>query len=313
MPDDPFFDQDVLNYFPSELVESFREDLLAHGLRRELIATVLSNAVVNRMGFSFVHRYADEHGLSLHRIVKAYAMAHAVFDGDLYWAPVDGLDGKVDSQVQLRLYGRVIGLMKHVTTWLIHYKWGRRPVAEAVNRYRKSIGELEAMLPDILPGSYRQEWDQAVAGMGDDGVPEKEARLLANTMVLGSAPDVIELASQAQVPLKLAAEVYFLVGDRLQILWLLSAIIDLSVQGRWQALARANLREDSYRLHRQVAAKVLEQEGDNAAARFAAWEDKASRKVAFGIHRLQTLQADSPHDFMTLAVGVRELRKLRSL
>jgi glutamate dehydrogenase len=313
VPDDPFFDQDVLNYFPEELVESFREDLLAHGLRRELIATVLSNAVVNRMGFSFVHRYADEHGLSLHRIVKAYAMAHAVFDGDLYWAPVDGLDGKVDSQVQLRLYGRVIGLMKHVTTWLIHYKWGRRPVAEAVNRYRKSIGELEAMLPDILPGSYRQEWDQAVAGMGDDGVPEKEARLLANTMVLGSAPDVIELASQAQVPLKLAAEVYFLVGDRLQILWLLSAIIDLSVQGRWQALARANLREDSYRLHRQVAAKVLEQEGDNAAARFAAWEDKASRKVAFGIHRLQTLQADSPHDFMTLAVGVRELRKLRSL
>jgi glutamate dehydrogenase len=186
-------------------------------------------------------------------------------------------------------------------------------VAEAVNRYRQSIGELEAMLPDILPGSYRQEWDQAVAGMGDDGVPEKEARLLANTMVLGSAPDVIELASQAQVPLKLAAEVYFLVGDRLQILWLLSAIIDLSVQGRWQALARANLREDTYRLHRQVAAKVLEQEGDNAAARFAAWEEKSKRKVAFGIHRLQTLQADSPHDFMTLAVGVRELRKLRSL
>ena len=313
VPDDPFFDRDVLNYFPEELVDSFRDDLLNHGLRRELIATVLANAVVNRMGFAFVHRFADEHGLSLHRLVKAYAMAHAVFDGDLYWQPVDGLDGVVDSRVQLRLYGRVIGLMKHATTWLIHYKWGRRPVAEAVNRYRKGIGELEAMLPDVLPGSYRQEWDQAVSGMRDDGVPEKEARLLANTMVLGSAPDVIELASQAQVPLALAAEVYFLVGDRLEILWLLSSIIDLSVQGRWQALARANLREDTYRLHRQVAAKVLEYDGDNAKARFAAWEERASNKVAFGIHRLQTLQADSPHDFMSLAVGVRELRKLRSL
>ncbi|MFT6635445.1 NAD-glutamate dehydrogenase [uncultured Alcanivorax sp.] len=313
VPDDAFFDQDVLHYFPQELVESFGDDLLNHGLRRELIATVLANAVVNRMGFAFVHRYADEHGLSLHRLVKAYAMAHAVFDGDLYWAPVDGLDGRVDSQVQLRLYGRVIGLMKHVTTWLIHYKWGRRPVAEAVARYRKAIAELEGMLPEALPGSYRQEWDQAVEGMKDDGVPEKEAKLLANTMVLGCAPDIVELASLAQVPLKLAAEVYFLVGDKLQILWLLSSILDLSVQDRWQALARANLREDSYRLHRQVAAKVLEYEGDNAAARFAAWEEKSRRKVAFGIHRLQTLQADGPHDFMTLAVGVRELRKLRSL
>ena len=313
VPDDPFFDQDVLHYFPDEMVQHYRDDLLQHGLRRELIATVLANAVVNRMGFAFVHRFADEHGLSRHRMVKAYAMAHAVFDGDLYWAPVDGLDGQVDSQVQLRLYGRVIGLMKHMTTWLLFYKWGRRPVAEAVNRYRKPIAELEAMLPEVLPGSYREEWQQAVEGMGDDGVPAKEARLLANTMVLGSAPDIVELASQAQVPLAMAAQVYFAVGDRLNILWLLSAIIDLNVQGKWQALARANLREDTYRLHRQVAAKVLEQEGDSADARFTAWQEKSRNKVQFGMHRLQSLQADSPHDFMTLAVGVRELRKLRSL
>ena len=71
VPDDAFFDQDVLHYFPRELVESFGDDLLNHGLRRELIATVLANAVVNRVGFAFVHRYADEHGLSLHRLVKA--------------------------------------------------------------------------------------------------------------------------------------------------------------------------------------------------------------------------------------------------
>ncbi len=313
VPDDAFFDQDVLHYFPRELVESFGDDLLNHGLRRELIATVLANAVVNRVGFAFVHRYADEHGLSLHRLVKAYVMAHAVFDGDLYWAPVDELDGRVDSQVQLRLYGRVIGLMKHVTTWLIHYKWGRRPVAEAVARYRQAIAELESMLPEVLPGSYRQEWDQAVEGMKDDGVPEKEAKMLANTMVLGCALDIVELASQAQVPLKLAAQVYFFVGDKLHILWLLSSIIDLSVQDRWQALARANLREDSYRLHRQVAAKVLECAGETAAARFAAWEEKSRQKVAFGVNRLQSLQAEGPYDFMTLAVGVRELRKLRSL
>ncbi len=33
-------------------MESFGDDLLNHGLRRELIATVLANAVVNRMGFA---------------------------------------------------------------------------------------------------------------------------------------------------------------------------------------------------------------------------------------------------------------------
>ena len=313
VPDDPFFDRDVLSYFPPALVDQYREALLNHGLRRELIATVLANAVVNRMGFAFVHRFADEHGLSLHRLVKAYAMAHAVFDADVYWQTVDGLDGVVDSQVQLRVYGRVIGLLKHMTTWLLFYKWGRRPVAEAVSRFQGAIVDLEQLLPDVLPGRYQEEWKQAVLGMGEDGVPDKEARVLANTMVLGSGPDIAELASQAQVPLKLAAEVYFTVGDRLNILWLLSAIIELTVNGKWQALARANLREDCYRLHRQVAARVLEQEGDSADQRFDAWLDKSSNKIDFSIHRLHSLQADSHHDFMTLAVGVRELRKLRFL
>ncbi len=313
VPDDPFFDRDVLHYFPSMLVEQYSEALLNHGLRRELIATVLANAVVNRMGFAFVHRTCDEHGLSPHRLVKAYAMAHAVFDADGYWQTVDQLDGVVDSQVQLRLYGRVIGLLKHMTTWLLFYKWGRRPVAEAMERFHAAIVELEQLLPDILPGGYREDWQQAITGMGDDGIPEKEARILANTMVLGSGPDIAELASQAQVPLKLAAQVYFTVGDRLNILWLLSAIVDLNVNGKWQALARANLREDCYRLHRQVAARVLEQDGDNAEQRFAAWQNNASKKVEFSIRRLHSLQADSQHDFMTLAVGVRELRKLRLL
>lgn len=313
VPDDPFFDRDVLGYFPSALVERYSDALLHHGLRRELIATVLANAVVNRMGFAFVHRFSDEHGLSLHRLVKAYAMAHAVFDSDVYWATVDRLDSVIDSQVQLRLYGRVIGLLKHMTTWLLFYKWGRRPVAEAVSRFSQPIAELEQLLPDILPGSYREEWQQAVAGMGEDGVPEQEARVLANTMVLGSAPDIVELASQAQVSMQLAAQVYFIVGDQLNILWLLSAIIELKVNGKWQALARANLREDTYRLHRQVAARVLEYQGDTAEDRFTHWKGSAQNKVAFGIHRLQALRTDSHHDFMTLAVGVRELRKLRLL
>ncbi|MGB1466143.1 MAG: hypothetical protein ACPG8O_07220, partial [Alcanivorax nanhaiticus] len=132
-------------------------------------------------------------------------------------------------------------------------------------------------------------------------------------MVLGCAPDIVELASLAQVPMQLAAQVYFIIGDQLNILWLLSAIIDLKVNGKWQALARANLREDTYRLHRQVAAKVLEHPGETADERFRHWKDSAQNKIAFGIHRLQALRTDSHHDFMTLAVGVRELRKLRLL
>jgi glutamate dehydrogenase len=313
VPDDPFFDRDLLSYFPPAMVERYRDVLLRHRLRREIIATILSNAVVNRMGCSFAHRFAEDHGADRAEVVKAYAMAHEIFGGDRYWLPIQALDGKVPASIQLKLFGRAIGLMKHVTTWLLDYQWSARPIGEAVAAFHAGIGELSTLMPDVLSGGYRADWDKAVAGMAVEGVPEPLAQQLANTMVLGSAPDIVELARQAGVPLAEAAGVYFQIGDRLRILWLLSSIIGFSVSSKWQALARSNLREDTYRLHRQVAARVLQQPGASPETRIDAWVRTNENKVKFGVHRLQELQALGAHDFMTLAVGVRELRKLRQL
>src|SRR3546814_8532903 len=92
---------------------------MKHRLRREIIATILANAVVNRMGFAVVHRFADDHGVDRAEVVKAYAIAHEIYDGDRYWLPIQELDSRLPAALQLRLFGRAIGLMKHVTTWLL--------------------------------------------------------------------------------------------------------------------------------------------------------------------------------------------------
>ena len=313
VPDDDFFARDLLGYFPPALVERHREALLGHRLRREIVATILSNAVVNRMGFAFAHRFAEDHGIGRAEVVKAYATAHEIYQADRYWLPIQALDGQVPSELQLRLFGRAIGLMKHVTTWLIDTHWAARPVQVAVDTFRGGIAEITALLPALLPGTYLNDWDRAVVAMREGGVPEDAAVALANTMVLGSAPDIVEIAAQHSLPVAEAARVYFLVGDRLRILWLLSAVVGLQVQGKWQALARANLREDTYRLHRKIAARVLEYPGASAEERIEAWTRTHDTAVRFGMQRLQELQAGGMQDFMTLAVGVRELRKLRAL
>jgi len=130
---------------------------------------------------------------------------------------------------------------------------------------------------------------------------------------MGSAPDIIQLANAANVSLAVAAEVYFAVGEQLRVPWLLASIVALQVQGKWQALARSNLRDDTYRLHRLLAGRILEHEGDTAEARIQAWSDQHPDKIRFGRERLQELQSADGDDFLALAVGVRELRKLRTL
>ena len=313
VPDDPFFERDLLAYFPPELVKRHRDALVHHRLRREIVATILSNAVVNRMGIAFAHRFAEDHDLPRADVIKAYAMAHEIFDADRYWTSIQGLDGQAPAALQFKLFGRAIGLVKHATTWLINAKVTQRPIGEAIARFKKPIAEIESFLPDILPPTYRAAWDKAVEGMEKDGAPPKLARQLANTMVIGSAPDIVELSLEAKVPLAEAAGVYFGVGDRLRVLWLLSSIIGLNVQGNWQALARSNLRDDTYRLHRMIAGRILQQPGKSADERIEGWSQTHEVRVKFGVQRLQELHVSTPVDFMVLAVGVRELRKLSQL
>ena len=133
---------------------------------------------------------------------------------------------------------------------------GRRLAVNA-ERYLKSPAEMARLFRD------------APAAIAET---EKLARQLANTMVIGSAPDIVDLALEAKVPLAEAAGVYFGIGDKLRVLWLLSSIIGLNVQGGWQALARSNLRDDTYRLHRLIAARVLQTPGKTAEERIEGLE-----------------------------------------
>jgi glutamate dehydrogenase len=265
------------------------------------------------MGIAFAHRFAEDHGLPRADVIKAYAMAHEAFDADRYWTSIQALDNQAPAALQFKLFGRAIGLVKHVTTWMINAKYTQRSIGDVIARFKKPIVEIEALLPGILPPSYRTAWDKAVEGMEKDGTPAKLAQQLASTMVIGSAPDIVDLSLEAKVPLAEAAGVYFGIGDRLRVLWLLSSIIGLNVQSSWQALARSNLRDDSYRLHRMIAGRILQHPGKTAEERIEGWIKAHEARLKFGIQRLQELQVSTPVDFMVLAVGVRELRKLSQL
>jgi len=313
VPDDPFFVRDLLANFPPLLVEGYREPLSRHRLKREIVATILSNALVNRMGAGFAQLWAEDHGLMRAEVLKAYATAHQIYGGDQYWKAIEALDNKVPAALQYRLMNYAIGLLKHATGWFSSSRFAQLPVQVAVDRFTQPLAELERQLPAVLPPAYREDWDNTVTNLNKDGVPDDLALRLANTRALGGALDIAELAEGAGVSLADAATVYYLCGERFRMLWLYAAINEMPTVGKWQSLARVNLRDDAYRIHRQLAGRVLAQPGETAQARFDGWIKANERHVKFSSERLAELQATGSREFTTLAVAVREIRKLRRL
>jgi len=317
VPDDPFFTRDLLAYFPESLTQRYRPQLEQHRLKREIVATILCNALVNRMGAGFAQLWAEDHGLMRAEVLKAYATAHQIYGGDHYWRAIEALDNQVPAALQYRLMGYAIGLLKHATGWFTSSRFAQLPVQQAVERFTQPLAELERLLPAVLPPGYREDWDNTVTNLNKEGVPDDLALRLANTRALGGALDIAELAEGAGVSLADAATVYYLCGERFRMLWLYAAINDMPTVGKWQSLARVNLRDDAYRIHRQLAGRVLAHtgngSGEGAQARFDGWIAANERHVKFSSERLAELQATGVKDFTTLAVAVREIRKLRRL
>ena len=62
LPEDPYLVRDLERYFPAPLPERFAAHIGHHRLRRELIATIVANQLVDRAGMTFVFRLAEETG-----------------------------------------------------------------------------------------------------------------------------------------------------------------------------------------------------------------------------------------------------------
>ena len=62
VPDEPYFARELQRYFPAGMRARFPDAIAAHRLRREIIATQLANAIVNRGGPTLVTRLVDQTG-----------------------------------------------------------------------------------------------------------------------------------------------------------------------------------------------------------------------------------------------------------
>ena len=62
----------LARYFPRALTERYAAYMDRHPLKREIIATHVTNSMLNRVGSTFVHRLQESTGARSHEVVRAY-------------------------------------------------------------------------------------------------------------------------------------------------------------------------------------------------------------------------------------------------
>ncbi len=95
LPDAAELAETLAAYFPAALRERLGAQLPAHPLRREIIATAVTNEIVNRAGIAFVSAMRARTGRTAPEIARAYMIVREVFELPRLWAEIEALDNKV--------------------------------------------------------------------------------------------------------------------------------------------------------------------------------------------------------------------------
>ena len=314
VPEDPYLSHELISYFPKPLQRKYRNLMGQHRLSREIIATLVTNSLVNRMGPVFAYRTSDETGADLASVARAYAIAREVFDVRSLWSSIEELDNEVHANAQYSMMNRTTRLLKHGTHWLLDRPDLVRDIEAAVKRFANHARKICDNLEEYLAGRELRRFGEAFGLYKELGIPDGIARRMAGLHAMHSALDIIEVAQDAGASPAAAAHIYFTLGQELRIDWLRDQVEQLSVEGRWQAMARNSMRENLYHLQGQLTRLVIAaNKRKPPPAAVQAWIAAHRERVDHVLTTSREMISMGSTDFPTLSVAMQEIRRLTQL
>jgi len=311
VPEDAFLSKELRRYFPEPLQDKYAQHMERHRLKREIIATAVTNSMVNRMGATFVLRMGEDTGKTPAQVARAFNIAREVFDARDLWAAIEALDGKVNGNAQIDALLLIWAALRNSTRWVLNHGEATLDIAAAVTRFHQGMRDLRGHLVEAVTPREKQRYDADKQRWLDAGFPEKLAADLAVLPTPGSGLDIIHVAADHKLKVERAAEVYFALGEALHLSWLMSKIEELPVESRWHAHARGSLRDELYTQHRALTAQVIESGGKGKGAEIVdAWLNRDDPSLKFTLGMFADMRTQVVADYPIVSVAVRRLAQL---
>lgn len=310
LPEDPYFKQFVMYAFPHSLSKVYRKEMDHHRLRREIIATQMSNRIIDDLGPTFLHQIYDETGTEFSEIIKAYAICAEIFNLSELWDEINQLDYTIPSELQDRIRLIAMRLIRRSCRWFIRNRRGGLDVEENVSYFHPQVSAIKKQLSSMLVGEALTSFNLRKKELMMAGVSEKQADSIAGIGSLYSTLNVIEASRLSLVSLSHAAEIYYEIASRLDLDWFKESVNHYPVSDRWSVLARASVKGDLDWQQLELTVAILKANEVPHAEKLDYWMNKNHDKVERWKTQLHNMQDLHTIKFDILSVLMRELMAL---
>ncbi len=257
VPDDEYLAAELIRYFPKELQKKFPGDIASHRLRREIIATMLANSMINRGGSTFVHRISDQTGADVGAISAAYAAVRDSFSMGALNEAIDELDNKISGALQIELYIAVQTLLRDQIIWFLRNIPEDSGIGVVVEQYRAGIETLQKGLSKVVPKDRLEYFMRKVHELENLGIPSSLATNIASLNILADGPDIVLVSQRTGKGVNVVAKVFFAVAELFDAATLVRQARELEISDYFDRLALTRTLETIAEALRQITAEAL--------------------------------------------------------
>ena len=293
----------LAGYFPDSVARRFRRHLAGHPLRRQILATVVANRIVNQAGVCFFFEVEEESGCAAWEIAHAYLFAEAICDAGATRLWIANLEDRLEARLQYDLLLRQEALLAELTRRLLHLSPDARPPLTAIPEVRRQVHAFELELQG-------RRYEGQVAELRGNGVPAVLARHVARLPALAGILEVLDLHRSHHLPFGAIAKALEEVAERLALDTLARRLGRRIARDAWEERAKVDLEEEVDTLRYRLARHLLttRHHGEGVGAAVERFFTECAEPVAAYHHWLSGLEAEAR--LLRYTVVVHHLRAL---
>ncbi len=286
--DDHYFNTALLNYFPTQIQKNFEKEIINHQLRRNIIATLIANDIVNRGGPTFVNQLHDVTEQKVENIIRVFIAIRDGFEISQLSDQIDKLDNKIPGLIQNKFYAVITQMLFETTNWGLHNLNLSHPLDEIVKTIRQARSVIEKELMHSHNNDINKKVEEKTLNYSEKGAPKALAKQLA---LLEAAPiicDISLIAKQNNSDLIKTARIYFSLAQIIRMNRINETSRTISILDYYDSMALSQAKENVSESLRKIVTKILKNYGKTEDP-FDAWKKTEENHIHNITNRIHAL------------------------
>ena len=307
LSDDPILIEDLIASFPRGMHRKFRQEIEEHHLRREIIATILANRLVNRLGVINPFELAEEEGVGLAQVAAAFIAAERLFGMAAIWAQLE--DGAISEAARVLLFHRAGEAMRAHMAGLLRSATGWPMPGTVIATVAPAVRRIAAKVDSLLTGETLAQSLRLRRELADGGAGEREVQAVARLFDLSGVVGIARVAEDAKRDPIGTTRAYIRLGQALALDWAHAAADRLSPSDPWERLLVAGLARDFQQMRLDFLRRAARRKGEplDLVEAWLAERGTAVARFRAMLSRAQTAASVTPAMLARIAGQARAL------